>query len=445
MADTQLAVNTSYNVSAPTANTVTLTLPATAAANDTVSITGTSATPWVVAQNANQSVLTTNLNGNVAPGTNWTPELTPRVWHWITSNPTGQILLAGEASGGLLNTSTDGGATWTTGNSVPGIWISSDMSADGSRMVAVQYQQQTAGSGMYMSVDKGVTWTQVVSPLFTGPGTSFESVTMSADGMHIAAVIQQGRLVISNDAGATWTAATMPGVTSQNLAWRSVDSSADGQVIVAVSQDANAFISTNGGTTFAPLTVATGTPATQVFENWYRVKTSADGQTIALAANSFGGGPGTGVYVSHDRGATWVRGNTLTADYTELGVSDDGRTIVATVSNTTVGTGATATHVPGRILRSVDGGATFTQLVAPGTSTDWRAIAISSDGNKMAAATGNFTTATAGQLYTSLGNRTSIGTAGSIVGGQGAGVTLVYLGNNQWNVTTSSGGPFSIR
>lgn len=444
--DTQLAVNTSYDVNAPTSNPVTLTLPATATANDTLSINGTSATPWVIAQGAGQSVLTSNLNGNVAPGTNWTAPagLPAKVWHWISSDATGQVLLAGEAAGGRLNTSVDGGQTWTTGNSPTGIWISSDMSADGSRMVAVQYQSATGTANMYMSVDKGVTWTPVTSTLFPGSGVSFESVTVSQNGQRIAAVIQGGRLVYSNDGGTTWANATMPG-TTQTFAWRSVDSSADGSVIVAVSQDPHIFISTDAGATFREINVAIGTPATTVFETWYRVKISADGQTIAVVANQFGGSPGTGIYVSHDRGATWTKGFTLTADYSALAMSADGTRIAATVSNANPATPASGAAATGRIVMSTNGGTTFTPVTMPGTNTDWRAIAMSADGDKMATAAGRFTGPTTGLLYTSLGNRTSIGTGGSITGGQGANVSLQYLGNNQWSVTSSAGGPFSIK
>lgn len=438
--DTQLAVNTNYDVIATTLTPLTLTLPATATANDTISVKGTGVAPWVISQAAGQSILTTNLAGNVAPGTNWTApsstQLPAQTWHWISSDASGQTLLAGAAINGLLNTSTDGGVTWTTGNSTAGTWISSDMSANAERMVAVKYQ----GDGMYTSVDKGVTWTQVTSPLFTGSNLSFESVTISQDGQRIAAVSQGGNLTYSNNAGATWTAATFPGA-QQTFSWRGVDSSADGSVIVAVSNDPNIFISTDAGATFRPLNVDIG--AGTVFDNWYRVKISANGRDIAIVGNSFGGSPGTGIYVSHDQGVTWTRPFTLTAEYTALAMSADGTKIAATISNRNA-TPSTAAAT-GEVLMSTDSGATFTPVTMPGTDTDWRAIAMSADGNRMAAAAGRFTGPTTGLLYTSKGNRTSIGTSGSITGGQGANVSLQYLGNNQWSVTSSAGGPFSIK
>jgi hypothetical protein len=97
------------------------------------------------------------------------------------------------------------------------------------------------------------------------------------------------------------------------------------------------------------------------------------------------------------------------------------------------------------VVLSSDGGATFSTLTMPGTDTDWRAIAMSADATRMAAATGRFVASTVGQLYTSQGGRTSTGTGGAIVGNQNAGVTLKYLGNGAWSVQASSGGPFTIR
>ena len=441
--NTQLAANTSYTVQTP-ASTVTLTLPPSTAVTvgDTVTISGTSATTWVLAQNTDQYVLTTGLNGNVPAGTTWTPRLSPRVWHWISSDSTGDALLAGEA-GGVLNTSRDAGQTWTSGNSPSGIWISSDMSARGELMVALQY-----GGGMYTSTDFGVTWARVMDPLVNdAAGLAYESVTVSADGQHIAATIQptpgttpNGRLVFSNDAGRTWSVASLPAGT---YFWRAIDSSADGQVIVAVSHNGEVFLLANAGASWSPLTVqlTTAGGSTAFAESWYRVKLSADGNTIALAANSFGGAPGSGIFVSRDRGATWTRNFTLTADYTALAISSDGRTIAASISNTATG-GATT---PGRVVISTDAGPGFAALTLPGTDTDWRALAMASDATRIAVAAGRFTTSAAGQLYTTSGGRTSTGAAGSVVGNQNASVTLRYLGNGVWSVQAAAGGPFTVR
>ncbi|MGZ5848436.1 MAG: WD40/YVTN/BNR-like repeat-containing protein, partial [Ramlibacter sp.] len=314
---------------------------------------------------------------SVAPSLPWTIAIpTPQIWHSLAMNPGGDVLVAGEAPTGLIRVSSDGGATWTAGNSTPGVWISSAMSASGDRIVALQY-----GGGMFTSTDRGASWQRVTSsPLVNDPnGLGFEAVTVSQDGLRIAAVIQNGPIVLSHDGGATWSAGTLPDA-PQNRWWRWIDGSADGSVLVAASHNGEVYLSSDAGGSWRPLTVAVGTPAAPVTETWYRVKLSADGNTIAIVANTFGGAPGTGIYVSHDRGASWTKGFSLVADYTFLAMSADGATIGATVSNT----GAT----PGRVLLSTDGGASFVPLAMPGSDTDWRAIAMSADASRFAVAAG---------------------------------------------------------
>jgi len=437
----QAESNTSYTVAAATAGTVVITLPPSPQVGDTVSVTGESANSWQIVQNAGQTVLTSSMAGNMAPGASWTPRLAPKIWHWISSNSTGEVLLAGEAAG-PLNTSVDGGVNWTAGNSVSGpTWISSDMSASGDRMVAVQY-----GGGLYMSTDRGSTWTQVTSsdPGVTLSAQPFESVNISQDGQRIVAAVQNGPLYVSSNAGQNWVAGTMAAVTLTGW-WRSVDSSADGMIVMAADHNGDIYRSTDGGLTWSTRNVSVG--GVGVVENWYRLKMSADGSVIAVVGNSYGGTiAGTGIYVSSDAGVNWTKATTLVADYSAIAMSADGQVITVTVSdpnpNAAVGTPARAA---GRVLRSTDGGTTFAAMSMPGADTNWRAVGMSSDGNKLAIAPGLFETGASGQLYTTLGNRTEMGTLGSITGGQGLSAELEYIGNGQFRVRSSGGGTFSIQ
>jgi hypothetical protein len=173
---------------------------------------------------------------------------------------------------------------------------------------------------------------------------------------------------------------------------------------------------------------------------------SDDGNVIALVGNSAGGPTaGNGIYVSRDSGASWTRPFALVADYSAVAMSGDGRIIGVTVSNPNPDVPAeTVARASGRVLRSTDGGATFGALAMPGSDSNWRAMAMSSDGNKLAAATGYYG-GVPGQLYTSLGNRTSIGTFGSITGSQNYTIRLQYLGNGQFSVPASAGGAFTIQ
>lgn len=441
--------NQQYQVNAAGAGTIDLTLPAQPAVGDVVSISGVSANAWRLIPNAGQTVVTSNLSGNAAPGVSWTPRLNPKVWHWISSDAAGDVLVAGEASGGLLNTSKDGGATWTTGNSTPGIWISSDMTPSGDRIVAAQFFDSVNPSGLYISEDRGATWTQLHSsnPGVTLENQAYESVSISNDGQRIVAAVQNGPIYVSGDGGRTWASGTLAGSPgSFTRFWRALDSSADGLVVVAAEQNGELFRSADGGLTWSPLAITVGGAA--ISENWYRIQISDDGQVIALVGNSFGGPlAGTGIYVSRDGGASWTKPFALTADYSAIAMSGDGQVITVTVSdpNPNPAFPGTVARAAGRVLRSTDAGATFTALTMPGSDTDWRAVATSADGNEIAAATGLFTTGATGQLYTSLGNRTSVGPAGAISGGQNMSVQVKYMGNGQWSAPASSGGPFAIQ
>ena len=295
------------------------------------------------------------------------------------------MIVAGE-DGGLLHTSHDGGATWTAGNSTFATWISSASSAAGDRLYAVQY-----GGDLLASTNYGATWAVVSNnPLVhSARGVAWEAVTTSQDGRRIAGVIQNGPLVLSSDSGATWHAATLPDAQANHW-WRWIDCSSDCRVMVAVSQNQEVFRSGDYGASWQSVTLKLGNST--VAESWYRVEVSDDGQTVASVANSFGGTSGSGIYVSHDSTSTWSRGFSLVADYTFLAMSSDGQRIAATISDT----GSTA----GRVLLSTDGGASFTPLSVPGAITDWRAVAMSAAGDRLAAVTGGFNTQTTGLLYT---------------------------------------------
>ena len=303
----------------------------------------------------------------------------------MSMSSTGQVIAAGEA-GGPIHVSRDGGATWTTGDSANAVWISSAMTASGDRIYAVQY-----GGDLVMSTNGGASWQAVTSsPLVhAAGGLGFEAVTVSQDGQRIAVAVQDGPIVLSADSGATWHAATLPDG-QPNHWWRWIDGSADGRVLVAVSHNAEVYRSTDAGATWSRLTIAVGGAAAN--ESWYRVKTSADGSAIALVANTFGGAPGTGIYVSRDGGATWTKPFALVTDYTFLAMSADGQRIAASMSNT----GSAA----GRVVLSIDGGASFSVLATPGSDTNWRALAMSAGGGELAAATGAFNTSSTGLLYT---------------------------------------------
>jgi hypothetical protein len=309
-------------------------------------------------------------------------------------NPTGTVMAVG-AIPGPIGISTNGGATWTNSGAPTGNWISIDMSATGSRLVAVQY----FGS-MFLSNDTGATWSQVATGTLVSSNREYESVTMSADGTRIAAAIKDGEIQVSANGGATWAAAQLAGSPSGAAPltdqFRAIDSSADGLVVVAAAQNNHLYLSTDGGATFSPRTVTVaGTP---IADAWYRVKVSDDGNTIVLAGNQKYTFNSSGIYVSRDRGVTWRRGTTDATDgttYSSISLSAGGDTIGVTVSDDDAGN-------PGRVLVSTNGGVSFTTAATPIGETNWRAMAINAAGTRAVLAAGTFAERN-GLVYTKSG------------------------------------------
>ena len=449
-ANTTAQRNTRYDVSGTGSATIDLTLPAFIAPGDFVSVRGVSGRPWRIVPNCcpgttarsdmtPQAVITTNLPGNISPGQRWTPRMAPMQWNVLASSQDGQVLLAADNPGNL-HVSTDAGVTWTVGNSPAGqAWVSVVVkttpypfpAASAVRMVAV-----ALGGGMVRSVDRGVTWSQLASTDagVALSGRQWQSVTSDQTGNVVAAAILNGPIYRTGNPATTigWQAGTLEGSsTALERPWRALAASVDAVVMVAASDNGEVYISTTAGRTWALRNVIVG--GSSVTSAWHRVAMSDDGNTIAVAGQS-----NSALYVSRVRGLSWVQTPAPTGDYTALAMSADGQVIGGTLAN---GVGNPSI---GSVQISRDGGTSFGAVSPPGQDRNWRALAMSGDGNQFVVAAGTPGSAT-GQLYTSLGNRTSIGSAGFISGGGNDFVELEFLGNARFKVRSFDGGPFTIR
>jgi hypothetical protein len=451
-ANTTAQRNTRYDVSGTGSATIELTLPQFIVAGDFVSLRGVSSNPWRIIPNCcpgttarsdmtPQAVITTNLPGNVAPGERWTPRMTPMQWQTVASSESGQVLVAAD-NPGSLHVSTDAGVSWTVGNSPTGqAWVSVVVKTTPYppggpvRMVAV-----ALGGGMYRSTDSGVTWSQLAS---TDAGVDlngrqWQSVISDQRGSIVAAAILNGPIYRIDNQGFTtslttgWQAGTLEGSSTALVRpWRALASSADAGIMVAASDNGEVYVSTTAGRTWGLRNVIIG--GVGVASAWHRVAMSNDGNIIAIAGQT-----NSALYVSRDRGLSWVQTAAPAGDYTALAMSADGQVIGATLTN------GTGNPTPGSVQVSRDGGSSFTALSLPGQDRNWGAFAMSDDGHQFAVAAGTAGSA-AGQLYTLLGNRTSIGAAGAIGGGPHDFVELEFLGNARFKVRAFDGGPFTIR
>ncbi len=195
-------------------------------------------------------------------------------------------LRAAVAVGTTIYTSDDGGATWTSRQTVSGV-SGIAMSADGKKLAAVTW---TVSNKVYVSTDYGVTW--AASGSITS--TSWNHISVSGDGTTMLASISNGQLYVSTDDGANWTPR------GSSLNWKGVDTSYDGTKMVAGVYGGYIYTSTDSGANWSTNSNSSGS------RNWFAVDSSADGQRLIATEYAGGGGANTQIYTSDDAGVTWV-------------------------------------------------------------------------------------------------------------------------------------------
>lgn len=446
----QAVANAKYfvqTIKAMTTDEVVIALPTTIAVGGTVVVKGDTDIRWKLAQSAGQTMGTRALPGGAEPGLAFSPQQsTTQNWWFVASSASGQKLAAvannfaglqapgSSANSGSVWTSADAGATWTERNASPntppkGPWSSIASSSDGTKLVAVGL-----GTGIWTSGDSGVTWQARDT---TNPDRAWDSVTMSADGSRMAAATLETNPGIGD--GRIYTLAQAPGAAFGDGAWapqtevqmwRSIASSADGRMLVAAAyqdapmpQQSGIFTSGDYGVTWTRRITTTGSA--------YRVASSADGSRLAMVER-FGK-----IYTSADSGVNWSAG-TSEGGFNSVASSADGSVLVAVQANGT--NPATEPAAPvgrnGKLLVSTNFGATWTERA---TRNWWRGAAVSADGNRLIGAVN------VGQIFVSTSNRSSYGTTGSITGGQTNELTLRYMGDGLFDVTSASGAGYVTR
>ncbi len=274
----------------------------------------------------------------VPVGAQWTVRSAAgtRSWTGIASSADG-MKLAACAFGGQIQTSTDGGVTWTA-RDVARSWNNIVSSTDGTKLAATVY-----GGQVYTSTDSGASWTAQDSTRF------WRSLACSADGSVLIASVQNGVLRRSVDSGVTWTAA------GPSLFWAGVASSADGTKLYAAEDSGAFYTSVNSGANWT-LNAAAGNHA------WNSVACSADGTKVFATTIE------EQIFVSTNSGGSWAARATAQG-WRSVVCSDDGVNLLAIVFG-------------GRVHTSTDSGTSWT---ARDTVRDWRSAASSSDGQKLAA------------------------------------------------------------
>lgn len=376
----QAVANTGYIITNSTTFAAVI-LPTTPSVGDVVRVSGPGAGGWMIAQNADQSVLAGN-TALLCAGAIWTASESNRVWRSVASSSDGTRLVA-VANGGQIYTSTDSGETWIPRENNRN-WWSVASSADGDKLVAgVNNNGQ-----IYTSTDSGTNWTARAS------SGNWVSVASSADGSKLVGVALYGQIYTSTDSGTNWTAR------ESIRPWTSVASSSDGTKLVATaSLGSKIYTSSDSGTNWT---------ARDSNRNWTSVASSSDGSKLVAVVS------GGQIYTSTNSGINWTARESIRS-WRAVTSSTDGSKLAAVVNG-------------GQVYTSTDLGMNWT----PHESSQlWYSVASSSDGSKLIAVVEN------GQIYTSTPpsatpGATTAGTAGSLTGGQGSAIELQYIGNNQF-------------
>jgi hypothetical protein len=203
-------------------------------------------------------------------------------WTCVTSDYTGQYMVACSTGNYSLYVSTSFGNYWTNTGSVT-YWQSVASNSTGTNLIAGGAGQSR---GVYVSVDSGTTWTQK----YTGNYQWF--VGSDSTGTNLIACAQGNAVYVSNDAGSSWTNTTTLNSGMGTKTWTFPAVSSTGQYMYAVGTNTFIWFSTNSGVNWFTQTTAP--------TNCYKIACDATGQYLITSSTA---GP---LYLSTSYGSYWT-------------------------------------------------------------------------------------------------------------------------------------------
>ncbi len=398
---------------------VTVVLPDNPATGDVIRISGQNRGGWRLELSTNQVILTDNLGADVGrAGHHWQPHADDRQWSGVSMSADGTKIVAVDFGlrehGGWVHVSTDGGQTWVQRGSQR-YWNDCVISAEGGTIAAA------ALGKIYVSTNLGATWT-------SGPERrNWTRVASSSDGRHLVAAdngtnVSGGFIYTSDDRGVTWRAR------GERANWYFVASSADGRRLAAAPGEANirggtarGFVHTTsdgGGTWTAHLTDRE--------RQWKGLDMSTNGATICAIEANEGRAPGGRLHFSRDFGETWSEVGPL-AYWSRLRLSPDGRVWYAAQSDR-------PSSLP-VIVISTNWGETWQTTSEP---RYWSSIGRSGNLRRLVATAGYFERGLGCGVFISEPS-TAPGSVARFEAAPGAAIELQYVGEAQFRVLRALG------
>jgi photosystem II stability/assembly factor-like uncharacterized protein len=209
------------------------------------------------------------------------------------------------------------------------------------------------------------TWIHQTNEPTSGYGSG-AGIAVSADGIRpIAAVYypinpldytgEESPIFYSTNSGMIWSSGNS---LSPYYWWSLVSSSADGETLAVAAIDGSVSVSTNSGISWTQ-----SIPASQ---SWNSVTASSDGNTLVLA------GENTSIYISTNSGITWTNSH-----------PDVPYNFWSSVAAAVKGGKIFAANYLGSIYFTTNYGVTWSATAAP--VLQWWSMASSADGNKLVA------------------------------------------------------------
>lgn len=272
--------------------------------------------------------------------------------------------------------------------SIDASWNDVAISSTGEVIAAVGNATNSNSQNIYISTNYGTTFNAVIPPGLSGTTNNWSNLVMSGNGQVIVGSIttsstglNSSSLYVSQNRGTSFTQVLPNDITAaNNVPFQTTTISSTGQYILAAANSTassqNLYVSSNFGKVFNAITPTNLSGVTA----WSSVAMSSDGKHMAGVISNTATVSGN-VYVSNDYGQifTGKACTGVTSNMSSIAISSNGQIMAATVNGGVLS---------GNIYVSSNYGSSFVNkpvITAANVTCNWQKITMSNDGKFMVA------------------------------------------------------------